>query len=208
LITRSISLLISDADLDASLTIYEIKEKLERECQRLASIREEKLARISSLKLREGQLCRELDFELFPISAERVPTDRDLGEMEARVAFLEREREIRGRAVGEARARVLELWSELGETASTDFEKSLQDKTMRLSVANVKMAKELAESLSTLVTERTRSLEVLTQELEYLWRRLACEFCHTATFREQNFGIKTAQLEAVSDFSKSIMLSG
>jgi hypothetical protein len=123
------------------------------------------------------------------------------------VEFLEGEQEICGQAVGEARARIFQLWSQLGETASTDFEKSLQDKTMRLTVGNVKMAKELAQLLSTLVTERLRSLEVLTQELEYLWRRLACEFSHTATFREQNFGIKTAQLEAVSDFSKLIMLS-
>jgi hypothetical protein len=188
----------SDAEIDDNDTIFELKAKLEREFQRLIAVKDKALEKIRCLKQREDALCRELGAEQLPINAERVPSNDDMKEMETQVKMLESEKKNRERVVAEARAKVLDLWSQLGETAVTSFEKDLLDDKVRLTKENVQKANGLVESLSVTVNERTESLELRKNEIELLWSRLDYNSFHVSMFREKYFGIKAEQFNAVS----------
>ena len=187
-----------DADIRENDTIFELKAKLEREFERLIALKDKKLEGIRALRQRELELCAELDSEPLPINPERVPSDNDMREMETQVKFLENEKKSRTRTIAEARTKVLEFWSQLGETGSGSFETDLLDDNLRLTKENVQKANRLVESLSVEVNERTESLELRKNEIELLWSRLDYTAFHITMFKEKYFGIKAEQFNAVS----------
>jgi hypothetical protein len=184
--------MILDADIQVDDTVLEIERKQKRELQRLRAIKRETLDEIRGLRKMENELCLLLAADRLQVGADCAPTKHQVWKLKMRLSMLQNEKKNRERKVSAARAKVLALWTRLGESPASAFEKDLFDDTVQLTEENVQKATDLVGVLTTEVKERTESFEARTEELHYLRRKLGYQ-------SESNYGITTELVKAVSD---------
>ncbi|CAG0914972.1 unnamed protein product [Notodromas monacha] len=179
-----------DADIQPDDKVLVLKTKLEKEVNRLVALKEKMLEDLILKKNEERLLCDELGMPPLPISADKVPTEQDMKDLDSQISMLKKEKISRTQKFELHRSKIIDLWDQLGLVASGGFESDITQSTMILSKENLEKMHALESDLLAKLDLAELKFAKLKREIELLWDLLERNDLQVNLFRDKHFGIR------------------